>query len=79
MTTVEETILKLAAARAPKTICPSEVARALSPEDWRPHMPAVREAAQRLVDAKQIVCTQRGKPVDPTTARGPIRLALPPA
>lgn len=59
-------------ARAPKTICPSEIARALA-EDWRPLMPAIRRVAAKLPG---IVATQRGSPVDPTTARGPIRLAL---
>ena len=77
MGTIETTILKLAAARAPKTICPSEVAHALDAADWRLHMLAVREAAQHLVDAGQIICTQRGKPASPITARGPVRLALP--
>ncbi len=79
MSAIEATTRKLAAARAPKTICPSEVARAIQPEDWRSLMPAIREAAERLVAANQIVCTQRGEPTSPTHAKGPIRLALSPA
>jgi hypothetical protein len=66
----------LATDRAPKTICPSEVARAIDLNDWRPHMPAVREAAQRLADAGRIICTQRSQPANPAITRGPIRLAL---
>lgn len=62
----------LAVARAPVTLCPSEVARELA-TDWRPLMPRVREVAASL---PEIVATQAGSPVDPVTARGPIRLAL---
>jgi hypothetical protein len=58
-------------ARAPTTLCPSEVARALA-EDWRPLMPRIRAVA---ADLPGIEATQRGIPVDPRTARGPIRLA----
>lgn len=65
----------LAAARAPATLCPSEVARALA-ENWRPLIPQVRAVAASLSD---IVATQGGAPVDAETARGPIRLALRPA
>ncbi len=52
------------------TFCPSEVARDLA-EDWRPLMPLVREVA---ADMPEITATQKGNPVDPVTARGPIRL-----
>jgi hypothetical protein len=55
-----------------KTFCPSEAAKALSP-DWRPLMPEVRRVAAGHPD---VVATQRGVPVDPVTARGPIRLGL---
>ncbi|MEM8848976.1 MAG: DUF3253 domain-containing protein [Pseudomonadota bacterium] len=62
----------MCAARARKTICPSEVARALA-ENWRPLMADIRRVAAMSPD---IVATQRGRPVDPLTAKGPIRLAL---
>ncbi|MEO0665504.1 MAG: DUF3253 domain-containing protein, partial [Pseudomonadota bacterium] len=39
---IRAALLSLAAARAPKTFCPSEVARALA-DDWRPLMTRVRE------------------------------------
>ncbi|MEL6466986.1 MAG: DUF3253 domain-containing protein [Pseudomonadota bacterium] len=63
---------------AGKTICPSEVARALTP-DWRPLMHDVRRIAQVLADSGDITITQRGHPVAAPQARGPIRLGLPPS
>jgi hypothetical protein len=57
-----------------KTICPSEAARAVGGDEWRDLMPSAREAAKRMADRGEIVVTQRGEPVDPLTARGPIRL-----
>ena len=73
---IERAILALVAERAPRTVCPSEVARQLDPGGWRPLMPAVRAVAADLVARQRIVATQRGQPVDPLAARGPIRLAL---
>jgi hypothetical protein len=76
---IEAVILDLVRARGPgKTICPSEAARRLDPEAWRALMPAVREAAARLRDRGLVATTQHGRPVDPRTVRGPIRLVLPP-
>jgi hypothetical protein len=72
---LEEVILKLLDERgAGKTICPSEAARALSKNDWEPLMEPARAAARRLVSAGKIVITQGGVVVDPSTAKGPIRL-----
>ncbi|MEO1798472.1 MAG: DUF3253 domain-containing protein [Pseudomonadota bacterium] len=68
---IRAALLSLAAARAPKTFCPSEVARALA-DDWRPLMPRVRELAKD----EGLTATQRGAPVDAVTTRGPIRLSL---
>ena len=48
---IRQTILALAAERgAEKTLCPSEVARALRAEEetWRALMPQVRQVAQAL-------------------------------
>lgn len=73
---IEATIRRLLRERGTgKTICPSEVARALAPDDFQPLMPRVREIATELVDAREIVVMQRGKVVDVRTAKGPIRLA----
>lgn len=74
-TELERTILALLAARAPgATICPSEAARAVGGADWRPLMEPARAAARRLVAAGEVEITQAGHPVDPSTARGPIRI-----
>ncbi|TVQ36740.1 MAG: DUF3253 domain-containing protein [Geminicoccaceae bacterium] len=72
-------ILDLVRARGQdRTICPSEVARALA-DDWRPLLVAVRAVAVELARSGQVRVTQRGRPVDPQTAKGPIRLGLPKA
>jgi hypothetical protein len=74
---IRSALLRFAAARVGTTFCPSEVARELAPDDWRPLMPAIREVAQRLVDSGELRCTQRGAQVSPTNAHGPIRLSAP--
>jgi hypothetical protein len=63
--------------RAGTTICPSEAARAVDPEGWRELMPAARAAAGRLAAAGDVEVTQRGRVVDVTTARGPVRIRRP--
>jgi hypothetical protein len=63
-------IRALTAARAPRTICPSEAARALA-ADLRPLMPRIRAIAAAL---PEIEATQKDTRIDPVTARGPIRL-----
>ncbi len=72
---LERAVLALLAARAPgATVCPSEAARAVGGEDWRDLMEPARAAARRLVARGDVEITQHGEVVDPTTARGPIRL-----
>ena len=58
------------------TICPSEAARAVSPDDWRPLMEPARAAARRLAGRGVVQVTQGGRVVDPTNFRGPIRVRL---
>ena len=73
---LERAILSLLERRAPtSTICPSDAARAVAPEDWRHLMPAARQAAAALVARGEVVVTQGGEVVDVTTARGPVRIA----
>ena len=55
-----------------KSLCPSEVARALA-TDWRPLMPEVRRVAAGMAEVEAV---QNGLPVDPQAAKGPIRLRL---
>ena len=64
----------LAARPEGATICPSEAARRVRPDDWRPLMERTRAAARRLVGTGAVVILQRGRPVDPSTAKGPIRV-----
>ena len=72
---LEQAILSLLDARAGgATICPSEAARAVGGDDWRPLMEPARQAARRLVAAGEVDITQGGRVVDPSTAKGPIRL-----
>lgn len=68
-----ELVALLSARAAGATICPSEAARAVA-EDWRPLMERARMAARRLVAAGAVEITQRGRVVDPSSAKGPIRV-----
>jgi hypothetical protein len=74
---LEAKILEMLAAKPGNaSICPSDVARSVQPDDWRPLMEPVRRAARRLVAAGAVEITQGGRKVDPSTARGPIRIRL---
>ncbi len=63
-----------------KTICPSEVARALAGQEgeWRALMREIRAAAATLMRKGHLVVTQKADRVDIETATGPVRLGLPP-
>jgi hypothetical protein len=56
------------------TICPSEAARRVDPDGWRELMEPARRAARRMVAAGTLEIVQGGRVVDPSRARGPIRL-----
>ncbi|MEH3034809.1 MAG: DUF2256 and DUF3253 domain-containing protein [Aeromicrobium erythreum] len=73
---LEESILELLAQRGrDTTICPSDAARAVGDADsWRDLMEPARRAARRLVDRGEVEITQAGHVVDPSTAKGPIRI-----
>lgn len=72
----EEAILKLLRARGPgKTICPSELLEGREKQNPA-KMEEVRSAARRLEAKGSIEITQKGKRIDPTAIRGPIRLRL---
>jgi hypothetical protein len=84
---LEAAILSLLAERDPQqTICPSEAAKLVSGDDrtkekasrrdWEALMEPARAAARSLVAQSKIVITQHGHIVDPSTAKGPIRLRL---
>ncbi len=72
---LERSILALLAERErTSTICPSEAARAVGAGGWRGRLEPARRAARRLVAAGSVEVTQGGRVVDPSTAKGPIRI-----
>jgi len=72
---LETAIGELLDARAgDATICPSEAARLVDPDGWRTLMEPARRAARRMVAAGTLEIVQGGRVVDPSRARGPIRL-----
>jgi hypothetical protein len=73
---LEKIILKLLNQSAfQATICPVEVLRALSTgEEPYDQTEQARQAARRLAAAGQIEILQNGRAVDPSKAKGPIRL-----
>lgn len=77
---IAATMVELASARgADKTICPSEVARALggpAGDEWGPLMPAVRRVAVRLMKDGRVVIRRKGRAVDPDDFKGVYRIAL---
>ena len=79
---LEAAILDLLSQRSSgATICPSEAARAVAApagddQAWRELMEPARRAARRLVAQGRVEITQGGRVVDPSTAKGPIRIRL---
>jgi hypothetical protein len=72
---LEEAILSLLRARArDASICPSEAAQRVGGEDWQRLMEPARMAARRLVAQEKVQITQGGRVVDPSHAKGPIRI-----
>lgn len=81
---LEASILDLLSRRAGgASICPSEAAKevflgeASGDEDgWRTLMEPARCAARRLVARGAVEITQKNQVVDPSTAKGPIRVRV---
>lgn len=72
---LERSILHLLSTRpATATVCPSEAARAVGGDDWRGLMEPARRAARRLRAQGVVEVLQGGRVVDPSTAKGPIRV-----
>ncbi|MEO1397280.1 MAG: DUF3253 domain-containing protein [Pseudomonadota bacterium] len=64
-----------------RSICPSEVARALAGKDekaWRLLMKPIRAAAVALAKDGEIAITRKGRPVDPDDFKGVYRLTVVP-
>ncbi|MFD0917724.1 DUF3253 domain-containing protein [Pseudahrensia aquimaris] len=76
-----DTIMTMAHERgAEKSLCPSEVARAIAGKDekqWRALMKPIRAEAVRMARAGNVAITRKGKPVDPDDFKGIYRIALP--
>lgn len=56
------------------TVCPSEIARSLWPEEWRNHLEEIRQVASQLSAAELLQVTQRGRQVELSNCTGPVRL-----
>lgn len=77
---IEDTILEKLAALGPgKSIEPADVAKAMQPEQWQRMLPRVRTTALGMMRQGRLVITKKGKPVDPSSFKGVIRLRLPTA
>jgi hypothetical protein len=81
---LDAALVRLLDARAATgSVCPSEVARTvaaergLEDEEWRALMEPARAAARRLVASGGAQVTQGGRVVDPSTAKGPVRVRRP--
>ena len=79
---IETALLALIAQRGQDaSACPSEVARALSPQDWRTLMPRVTQVAGQMALRRLLDISQGGQSVSPATlpngsCKGPIRVRL---
>ncbi|MDU9006792.1 DUF3253 domain-containing protein [Sedimentitalea todarodis] len=75
-----DAILRLAATRGSgKTICPSEIARAVGgadPKVWRPLMAPKRDEAILLAKAGSIKIEKPGEAVDPNDFAGVYRIEI---
>jgi hypothetical protein len=72
---LEQAIVELLAERREgATICPSEAARRVDAGRMSELMEPTRRAARRLEAAGTLDIVQKGRIVDPSTAKGPIRL-----
>lgn len=71
----DELLRQVEARGSDKSICPSEVARALAPE-WQGLMSRIRTVAAVLSREQRIDILRKGKPVEPEAMKGVIRLRL---
>lgn len=74
---VAEVIIRMATERGPgKTICPSEVARAMFAQNWRNHMNEIRDTAIKLQQQGKVSITQKGVEISVEDIKGPIRIKI---
>ena len=77
---ITDTILTLLSARVlSASICPSDVARALSSDEriWRAQMSAIRRVAAQLAAQGRVKVTRGKAEVDALSKGGPIRIRWP--
>lgn len=77
---IADAILTPLASRAPSaSICPSDVARALSSGEriWRAQMPTIRRVAAQLAADGRVKVTRGSTEVDALSKGGPIRIRRP--
>jgi hypothetical protein len=72
----------LSARAADASICPSDAARSLRADEWRPLLPAIRRVAATLARQGRLRITQgerevSAEEIDAQRLRGPIRLRRP--
>lgn len=76
----QEITRQISALAQGKSICPSDVARALAgshPDVWSRAMPHVRRVAVEMAKEGNLVVLRKGKIVDPEDFRGVYRLGAP--
>ena len=72
---LERALIALLAHRARHaTVCPSEAARQVGAAEWRSLLERARWAARRLAARGVVEFRQGGRVVDPSTAKGPVRV-----
>ncbi len=75
---IRSRIKAMVAERGPdKTVCPSEVARAIAGQDekaWRLLMAPIRAEAVKLADEGRLTIRRKGRVVDPSDFKGIYRL-----
>lgn len=75
---IEAEIFNQLAALAPgKSIEPADVAKVLQPDRWQRQLARVKTVAIGLMRQGRLTITKKGKPVDPASVKGVIRLRLP--
>lgn len=81
LTKIEETITQLITQRGTdKTICPSEVARAIAgknEKEWRLLMKPIRMVAVHMAKQGKLSIMRKGKHVNPDDFKGIYRLGIP--
>ena len=75
---IEETILDLLQNRKDgRSICPTDVAKALDPDGFQRKLGLVKAAAVGMARRGGLWITRKGKPVNPEKFKGVYRLKLP--